>query len=106
MLMISPQYPSRQYDNRQIWTPNEGAGPDNSMIISTRLLSKQSAHTFEDTVLFWVVRVVFAGDFEDGREGVSEGVYTVTNALRDLYMCQMGVSHADLPGTRTNMLVD
>lgn len=54
------------------------------MIHSTSLLSKHAADTLEDTVLLGVVRVVFAGDFEDGGEGIGEGVYTVTNALCDL----------------------
>lgn len=64
--------------------PLERTRPDNSMILSSSLFSKQPAHTLEDTVLLWVVRVVFARDFENGREGVGERVYTVTNALCDL----------------------
>jgi hypothetical protein len=48
------------------------------------LLSKQSSHTLKDTVLLGVVWVVFAGDFENSREGVGEGIYAVADALCDL----------------------
>jgi hypothetical protein len=51
---------------------------------SASLLSKQSSHTLKDTVLLGVIWVVFAGDFENGREGVGEGVYAMADALGDL----------------------
>lgn len=54
------------------------------MNLCTGLLSKQPAHALEDTVLLWVVGVVFAGDLEDSGEGVGEYVYAVTDALCDL----------------------
>jgi hypothetical protein len=33
--------------------------------------------------------VVFAGDFEDGREGVGERVYAMADALCDLWMLEL-----------------
>lgn len=50
----------------------------------TRLLAKQTAHTLENTILLRVVWVVFAGNFENGGEGVGEGVYNVADAFRNL----------------------
>lgn len=58
---------------------------------STGLLSKQPAHALEDTVLLGVVGVILAGNFENGGEGVGEGVYTVTDAFCDLLRCQIDI---------------
>jgi hypothetical protein len=48
------------------------------------LLSKQAADTLENTVLLRVVRVVFAGDFEDSWERIGECVDDMADALCDL----------------------
>ena len=52
--------------------------------MSSHLLSEQAAHALENAVLLGVVRVVLAGDFEDGGERIGEGINPVTNALGDL----------------------
>lgn len=51
---------------------------------SETLLAEESAHTLENAVLLRVVGMIFAGDFENGGEGVGEGVYAVANALGNL----------------------
>lgn len=55
------------------------------MSLSAKLLAEQSSHTFENTVLLGVVRVVFARNLEDSREGVGECVYGVADALCNLW---------------------
>lgn len=50
----------------------------------TSLLAKQPPNTLQNAIFLGVVRVIFAGDFEDGGEGVGECVHAVTNALSDL----------------------
>lgn len=48
------------------------------------LLSKQTAHPLQYTVLIRVVRVVFTWDLEDSGERIGEGVDTVADTLCDL----------------------
>jgi hypothetical protein len=47
-------------------------------------LAEQSSHTLQDTILLGIIGVVLAGDFEDSREGIGEGVYAMADALCDL----------------------
>ena len=48
------------------------------------LLAKQPPHALEHTVFLRVVRVVFAGDLEDGGEGIGECVDAVPDSFCDL----------------------
>lgn len=49
------------------------------------LLSKQSSHPLEYTVLFRVIRVVLARDLENSRESLGVGIDAVPDPLCDLY---------------------
>ena len=63
------------------------------MIPLTKSLSEESSHTLEDAVFLRVIRVVFAGDFEEGREGVCEGIDAMADALGDLLNLRLDRVH-------------
>ena len=65
-------------------TPLEPTTPKTEMSLSINLLAKEPAHTLQNTVLLRVVRVVFAGDLEDGGKWVGERVYRMADALCNL----------------------
>lgn len=47
--------------------------------------SKQSAHPFKDTVLFWVVWVIFARNLKDCRESIRKRLDCWSDPFGDLY---------------------
>jgi hypothetical protein len=75
----------------------------------TKSLSEESSHTLEDTVLLGVIRVIFAGDFEDGREGVGEGIDAMADALSDLLNLRLDMMRQKIllrDSRGTHVLVD
>lgn len=48
------------------------------------LLAEEPPYPPQDAVLFWVVRMIFAGDFKDSRERVAESVNSISDLLRNL----------------------
>jgi len=80
--MLSPEYSSNTKNDME--PPLEQSTPKTEMTICTTLLAKQPSHTFENTVLFGIVRVVFARNLEDGGEGIGKCVYSVADALCNL----------------------
>jgi hypothetical protein len=71
-------------------TPLEPTMLKTELNIFANLLAKETTHTLENTVLLGIVRVVFAGDFEDGREWVGECIYVVADALCNLWRIVLG----------------
>lgn len=65
-------------------TPLEPTTLKTELNFSTNLLAKETTYTLENTVLLGIVRVVFAGDLEDGGEWVGECIYGVADALCNL----------------------
>jgi hypothetical protein len=48
------------------------------------LLSKQTAHSSQHTVLLWVVRMIFAWNFENRGKGSGVGIDSVSYSVGDL----------------------
>lgn len=79
----------------------------------TDSLSEHPTHTLEHTVLFWVVRVVFAGNLQHGRKRVREGIDTRPDSFGDLASSTVSISIRHIYSTYwtgktrpTHMLVD
>ena len=66
------------YENNIVGTMN-----DNFDAIRSSF-PKQPPNSAQDTILFWFIRMVFAGDFENCGESVCKGVYLIPYSFRNL----------------------
>jgi hypothetical protein len=53
-----------------------------------RLLSKQAAHSSQHAIFLWVVGMVFARDLQNGREGCSVGIDSVSYFVGNMLIYQ------------------
>lgn len=82
--------------------------PDGITRHATRkyLLSKQTTHSSQHTVLLWVVWMIFAWNFEDRRKGSGVGIDSVSYSVGNLYLWSSVWTHRRAVPEETDMLVD
>lgn len=70
------------------------------------LLAKEPANTFENAILFWVVRVIFAWYLKYRRKGIRVGVNPMPYAFRNLGCVNYEIKLSEGCGHGDNIRVD
>lgn len=56
------------------------------------LFSKEPSHPPQHAIFLWIIRMVFAGNLENGRKWIAEPVHGVSNLLGNLYIISVSSS--------------